>query len=106
MPKGDRTGPRGEGPLTGRQLGYGGGFKTPGFAKGGGGGWRHGFFGRGRFGRGFGRGYFGREQDDLHDETEIDELKSEVKDLKSNLNTILERLEALSSAKDEKVAKS
>ncbi|MBS3736268.1 MAG: DUF5320 domain-containing protein [Candidatus Bipolaricaulota bacterium] len=50
MPFGDRTGPRGEGPRTGRGLGYCSGFGTPGYTKGmprGG--------GRG-FGRGFGRG--------------------------------------------------
>jgi len=31
MPLGDRTGPRGEGPLTGRLLGYCAGFALPGF---------------------------------------------------------------------------
>ncbi len=55
MPAGDRTGPEGRGPRTGRGLGYCSGYDTPGFTKGvprGGGG-----FGRGRgFGRGFGRG--------------------------------------------------
>ncbi len=33
MPWGDRTGPRGEGPLTGRQMGYCAGFLVPGFLK-------------------------------------------------------------------------
>lgn len=54
MPRGDRTGPRGEGPMTGRAAGYCAGYSTPGFANPGfgrglGGGW-----GRGR---GWGRGY-------------------------------------------------
>lgn len=31
MPGGDRTGPRGEGPLTGRGAGYGGGYGMPGY---------------------------------------------------------------------------
>lgn len=54
MPRGDRTGPAGAGPMTGRGAGYCAGYGMPGFANygagwgGGGGG-----FGRGR-GRGFG----------------------------------------------------
>lgn len=57
MPRGDRTGPRGAGPRTGRGLGYCGGYETPEFAdpafgrglgwgrgRGGGFGWRHRFF--------------------------------------------------------------
>lgn len=63
MPYGDRRGPRGEGPRTGRGLGYCSGFNSPGYTKGtprGGAG--YGGFGRGAgYGRGFGRGYgFGR----------------------------------------------
>jgi hypothetical protein len=58
MPRGDRTGPMGAGPMTGRGAGYCAGNAAPGFAGGGGG------AGRGRgmgFGRGFGRGGgFGR----------------------------------------------
>ena len=46
MPLGDRTGPRGEGPLTGRGLGPCGTGTAAGYAKG---------FGRG-VGRGFGAG--------------------------------------------------
>ena len=54
MPGGDRTGPMGMGPMTGRAAGFCAGFGAPGFASGGPGlgrGW-----GRG-FGRGWGRGY-------------------------------------------------
>ena len=50
MPYGDRTGPRGLGPRTGRALGYCAGYDTPGYTKGPGMG-----LGRG-WGRGFGRG--------------------------------------------------
>jgi hypothetical protein len=32
MPRGDRTGPEGEGPLTGRGVGYCAGYPTPGHA--------------------------------------------------------------------------
>jgi hypothetical protein len=51
MPGGDRTGPAGLGPRSGRALGYCAGFSTPGYTRGAG-------WGRGRgFGRGLGRGY-------------------------------------------------
>jgi hypothetical protein len=64
MPFGDRTGPQGLGPMTGRGAGYCGGYPLPGYASpapgrglgrgGRGQGWGRGF-GRGR-GRGFGWG--------------------------------------------------
>jgi len=56
MPGGNRTGPAGMGPMTGRGAGYCAGFSTPGFANPGGGR----FFGAGGGafgGRGRGRGY-------------------------------------------------
>ncbi|RUM33674.1 MAG: hypothetical protein DSY33_03955 [Archaeoglobus sp.] len=52
MPGGDRTGPLGLGPRTGRGLGYCSGYNRPGFMTGGFGRGR----GRGRAGRGGGRG--------------------------------------------------
>jgi len=52
MPRGDRTGPWGQGPMTGRGTGYCAGFPGPGFMSPGSGLG----FGRGAFGRGFGRG--------------------------------------------------
>lgn len=55
MPAGDRTGPRGIGPITGRGLGFCAGYPTPGYMNSTPG---RGFFGRGRGfggGRGFGR---------------------------------------------------
>lgn len=54
MPLGDRTGPWGLGPMTGRAMGYCAGYPVPGFMNPGP------WFGPG-FGRGFGRGFgFGR----------------------------------------------
>ena len=53
MPYGDRTGPMGQGPMTGRGAGYCAGYGMPGNANPIGGG-----FGRGR-GGGWGRGGFG-----------------------------------------------
>ncbi len=59
MPGGDRTGPAGLGPRTGRARGFCGGYATPGFmdpapgrgAFGRGRGWRHWFFATGLTGR-------------------------------------------------------
>jgi len=56
MPRGDRTGPWGAGPMTGRAAGYCAGYSVPGYMNPVGG------YGRG-FGRGWGRGWgrgFGR----------------------------------------------
>ena len=55
MPYGDRRGPLGQGPLTGRGLGYCGGYDSPGYTKGipAGRGFGYGY-GRGA---GYGRGY-------------------------------------------------
>jgi hypothetical protein len=59
MPRGDRTGPMGHGPRTGRGAGYCSGYDVPGYANpitGRGGGWWHGF--RRGGGRGFRHGYY------------------------------------------------
>jgi hypothetical protein len=53
MPRGDRTGPMGGGPRTGRNMGFCSGYSTPGFMNAGAG------YGYGRgmgYGRGWGRG--------------------------------------------------
>jgi hypothetical protein len=65
MPRGDRTGPQGYGPMTGRGAGYCSGYGVPGYANagygwscgfgGGGRGWRHGFYATGQ--PGWARGY-------------------------------------------------
>jgi len=65
MPGGDRTGPLGMGPMTGRAAGYCAGYGVPGYMNPWPGrgfwGWGRGFWGRGRgfwgWGRGFGRGW-------------------------------------------------
>ncbi|MDD5063538.1 MAG: DUF5320 domain-containing protein [Phycisphaerae bacterium] len=57
MPRGDRTGPAGLGPMTGRAAGFCAGYQVPGFMNPLGG---RGYWGRGRGGgrgRGFGRGF-------------------------------------------------
>lgn len=49
MPLGDRTGPAGMGPMTGRAAGYCAGYPVPGYM--------NPIYGRFGFGRGWGRGY-------------------------------------------------
>ena len=115
MPAGDRTGPRGEGPRTGRGLGYCSGYQSPGYTKGvprGGGG-----FGRGRGfgagaggGRGFGRGYraapaggYARPASPGNQQTQTEEarqsekeyLEQEVEALKNELEAMHQRLREL-----------
>jgi len=60
MPAGDRTGPWGQGPRTGRALGYCAGFDSPGYTRSFGGGMGMGRGFRYRGGRGFGRRFYGR----------------------------------------------
>ena len=117
MPRGDRTGPLGEGPMTGRQLGYGAGYDSPGYTKGPGGGSQRGYFGRGAgFGHGYGRGFFRQgfdpryffenqersQPERLQGDTDVASLKSEVRDIKDRLGKIMEHIESISSTKDEK----
>ena len=103
MPRGDRTGPLGDGPMTGRQLGYGAGYDSPGFTKVPGGGLGRGFRGRGR-------GFFWSRQNvapedmpgSLSRTDELGTIKSEMRDLKNTLSSILERLDNPNSIEDEK----
>ena len=108
MPGGDRTGPVGRGPMTGRALGYCAGFTVPGFANLG---YGRGF-GRGG-GRGFGRGYWGRgrgfwwrgtfpEPFNSSTPTVAEEktyLENMVKDLEEEIKAIKERIQNLSKEK-------
>ena len=116
MPRGDRTGPLGDGPMTGRQLGYGAGYDGPGYTKVHGTGLGRCFLGRsGRFGQGYGKGFRfiggGKEfdrgnvekyRDSSHfdqdfNKAEINSLKTEIRDLKDSITSILERLGPISS---------
>ncbi len=118
MPGGDRTGPLGMGPRTGRAAGYCAGYRVPGYsnpAPGCGYGYEGGYgrgygrgFGRG-MGRGGGRGFFGRgrmrgayydappenyppEPVAASAEDEIRMLKSEERNLSNSLKQIRNRL--------------
>lgn len=110
MPGGDRTGPMGRGPMTGRRLGYCTGYNEPGYANPGydrglGRGWGRGF-GRGywRCGRGFWwRGYYpepynpkvpSRKEEKIY-------LENMVKDLEEEIKSIKDRLQELSKEEKE-----
>ncbi|MBN1451821.1 MAG: DUF5320 domain-containing protein [Anaerolineales bacterium] len=102
MPRGDRTGPMGAGPRTGRGLGYCGGYDAPGFAdpafgfgrgwghrRGGGFGWQHRFFATGQTGWGYPR-YTPPTQEET-----LQALKDEAEWLKGQLEAIKKRIEEL-----------
>jgi hypothetical protein len=97
MPQGDRTGPFGEGPRTGRQLGYCADYNHPGYARHPGWGLGRGFF---RRGGGRGRGFFRTGPPDILPEREyasedLERLRSEIKDLKETVSSLVGRLEKL-----------
>jgi len=107
MPGGDRTGPVGEGPMTGRGAGYCSGAGQPGYASSG----RMPYYGRGgRFGRGFrGRGFrqtpymagrpwrmrFAADYRELPPVDESEMLRGYAEDLKRELEDINRRLDSL-----------
>lgn len=115
MPGGDRTGPMGMGPMTGRAAGYCAGYGVPGYigpAYGRGAGFGFGR-GRGGWGRGFGRGfgwwgipawgYYGRYAPPYYGyaapygnpnpDMEKEALKNQADALQSELEFIKKRLE-------------
>ena len=105
MPRGDGTGPFGEGPMTGRAAGYCAGYATPGFA--GQPGFGGGHYGAG-FARGRGRGHRNRfyatgvpfsaypaPGPGLDRDQELALLKNESERLKSALDTVEKRLQQL-----------
>jgi len=117
MPRGDRTGPMGYGPMTGRRMGYCAGYPTPGYMNPGPG------FGYGRgmgFGRGFGRGMgrgLGRGWDmpfpaqpigypqaapdvtGIYPEEELPYLKKQAEYLSQQMESITKRIEELEKKK-------
>ena len=123
MPRGDRTGPEGEGPMTGRQAGYCAGNDRPGYTEPGpgyveygrgfGGPYpagrrvfgRRGFGGRGRPGRGgyrwrnwfYATGVPGgaRFGPDADAPSEADALKAQAEWLRGELDSIDQRLQEL-----------
>ena len=105
MPRGDRTGPLGEGPMTGRQLGFCAGYQGAGYGRGPGRGFGRGYLGRGRGRRFFWRRYVPLPEDDRDTAGYVDEvsvLQDEVRDLKGALERISGRLNRLEPDKNKK----
>ncbi len=111
MPRGDRTGPDGMGPMTGRARGYCAGNDRPGFATPAGGRFGYGRrYGRGyglgrEFGRGFGRA-FGRRfaptyptyEAPVQAGDEKEYLENELNLLKEDMKQIEARLKEIRSS--------
>lgn len=105
MPNGDRRGPAGMGPRTGRGMGYCSGYDSPGYMNGRGLARGRGFstgFGPGRgAGRGFGRRtYFSYADTGSPYVDEADLLKEEESYLQESLDSVRRRLGELQKKKD------
>ena len=115
MPRGDRTGPDGLGPMTGRAAGFCAGYAAPGYMNPVGG------RGRGRgFGRGMGIGFHGRNNFypaygygaafpnatpyamAMTSAQEIDMLHQQAQSLEQTLTQINQRITELEKQKEEK----
>ena len=104
MPRGDRTGPSGEGPLTGRQMGYCAGYDHPGFVnqgRGYGRRFRGGFGYGGGFGPGIRHGYGHYQHESFPDVSEKTLIENEIRILKDQLSVLEDRL-SKSGEKDQK----
>ncbi|MBN2426348.1 MAG: DUF5320 domain-containing protein [Calditrichaceae bacterium] len=117
MPLGDRTGPLGYGPMTGRASGYCAGYPGPGYINLSSG-WGFGF-GRGRRGRGnwflgAGRGWWPQTvygypyhrdylyKTEISKEDEIELLKRQADQMQKMLSEVNRRMQELESDKKEK----
>jgi len=125
MPRGDRTGPLGAGPMTGRGAGYCAGYSVPGFMNPVGG---RGFYGRGG-GRGRRGGFYGAYPEyppvypmygtvpqpypyppvpgapmapETTSEIELAALRNQAEYLSNSLDEIRKRIESLESTQDSK----
>ncbi len=117
MPGFDRSGPLGQGPMTGRGLGLCSGYARPSGLRGPGLAWRHGWYGRGRgfgfgrgrgFGRGYGRGYYPaypadypayEPEPDPREEEKM--LKDYVSELEEELSAVKKRLQEIENKEKE-----
>ncbi len=115
MPRGDRTGPNGWGPMTGRRAGYCAGYPVPGYMNdvpgwgrgygyGRGARWGYGYgggYGRGyRWGAGYGPGYYPAGEWTAEDEKTF--LENELKFLEQQQKNLRKRLDELNNDQTEK----
>lgn len=102
MPRGDRSGPVGMGPMTGRRLGYCAGNQVPGFVFYGG----CNCLGRGRKNRRFFRGFYGPvsanpenfypvQESVYNRQAELDYLKAQKENLRQDLEEIEKQISYL-----------
>ena len=122
MPRGDKTGPLGEGPITGRGMGFCAGYNVPGYMNGGvnprargnfgfgrgmGRGNRWGFYATGQPGwaRGYDRGYGPSRAvpPQMDVQSEIIILRDEAKELGRRLEEINARLKTITIEKQDNV---
>lgn len=120
MPRGDRTGPDGMGPATGRGAGYCAGFNVPGFVNSVMGRGGFGIFGRGhgrgfrnmywatglpgwsRYNAGFPYPYQAYASGAMPVPQEVDVLKDQAKSMQDNLHTINIRIKELEKQEAQK----
>ena len=110
MPRGNRTGPAGWGPITGRGMGYCAGYDAPGYVhqapsygrrrggRGAGRGWRHGYHATGlpRWARyDDAPDWYGPYGPPMSEEQETDLLRNQADALKRELEAISKRLDEL-----------
>jgi hypothetical protein len=105
MPRGDRTGPLGQGPMTGRGMGYCAGYDIPGFLNrpsgwgGFGRGWRHRYHATGIPGPMAGRfPFYGHPA--MRPVDELKALEEEAAFLERSLGEVKKRLEELEGKKE------
>ncbi|NOR15766.1 MAG: hypothetical protein GQ544_08685 [Candidatus Aminicenantes bacterium] len=99
MPRGNRTGPLGQGPRTGRAMGYCSGYPTPGFTQGGlgmgfgrGQAYRHGFAPGNRMGWGYNPWQYSPYSPAPSQEEELEVLKNQAEILAQQQNEIKQRI--------------
>ncbi|MFA5189676.1 MAG: DUF5320 domain-containing protein [Verrucomicrobiia bacterium] len=103
MPRGDGTGPFGNGPMTGRGAGLCGGAGQPGYASGGWGrghGWRRWFRTTGLFGWqrvAMGMPAFGQPAQAPTTGNELEQLRKQVGFLQQTLNAVQQRISQIST---------
>ncbi len=97
MPRENRTGPTGMGPMTGRRMGICAGYPESSYRS------NSPMYGRGRAmrsGRGFG-GYWGYPPQSFMQQDEVAYLEEQAKGIKEDLSRITTRLEELKKSKDQ-----